>query len=55
MWRIIMATDNIINEYAPDAVSPPGETLKELLQEREMSQAELARRTGATLLICNNI
>jgi len=43
-----MATDNIINEYAPDVVSPPGETLKELLQEREMSQVELARRTGHT-------
>lgn len=34
------------NEYTPDYVSPPGETLQELLAERQMSQAELARRTG---------
>jgi HTH-type transcriptional regulator / antitoxin HigA len=34
------------NQYAPDYVSPPGETLQEILEERGMSQAELAERTG---------
>ena len=34
------------NHYAPDYVSPPGETLQELLDDRQMSQAELARRMG---------
>jgi addiction module HigA family antidote len=34
------------NAYEPDIVSPPGETLAELLEEREMSQAELAARIG---------
>lgn len=36
----------IQNQYTPDYVSPPGETLIEVLEERGMSQAELAERTG---------
>lgn len=34
------------NSYAPPDVSPPGETLRELLEERALSQAELAERMG---------
>jgi len=34
------------NQYMPDYVSPPGETLLEVLEERGMSQAELVERTG---------
>ena len=34
------------NEYYPDYVSPPGETLREILEDRGVSQAELAIRTG---------
>lgn len=34
------------NQYTPDYVSPPGETLEEILEEKGMSQAELAERTG---------
>lgn len=34
------------NHYVPDYVSPPGETLLDVLEERGMSQAELAERTG---------
>lgn len=34
------------NQYTPDYVSPPGETLLEILEEQGMSQAELAERTG---------
>lgn len=33
-------------EYLPDSVSPPGETLRELLEDRAISQAELASRMG---------
>jgi len=36
----------IKNEYTPDVVTHPGETLLELLENRGMSQAELAERMG---------
>ena len=39
-------SDVIQNQYTPDYVSPPGETLYELLDERDMTQAELAERMG---------
>ena len=29
--------------YAPEEVSPPGETLRDLMEERSLSQAELSR------------
>ena len=32
--------------FVPDYVSPAGETLEDVLEERRMSQAELAARTG---------
>ena len=38
-----------------DFVSPPGETLLELLDEREMSQAELAQRMGRPTKTINEI
>ncbi len=34
------------NEYVPDAVSPPGETLAEALETVGMTQKEFAKRTG---------
>lgn len=34
------------NEYQPDIVSPPGETLREVLTTIGMTQAELAERVG---------
>lgn len=40
-----MATDNG-TAYRPSEVSPPGETLREILDERGISQNELARRMG---------
>ena len=43
------------NEYRPDYVSPPGDTLEELLEERGMSQAELAERTGRPKKTINEI
>lgn len=32
--------------YHPEHISPPGETIRDILEELEMSQAELARRMG---------
>lgn len=47
---------NVIqNQYTPDYVSPPGETLQEVLEERGMSQAELAERTGRPKKTINEI
>jgi len=34
------------NQYQPDLVSPPGETLAEVLEQLGMTQADLAERTG---------
>lgn len=41
--------------YLPDSVSPPGETLEEVLDERGMTQAELAERTGRSKKTINEI
>jgi HTH-type transcriptional regulator / antitoxin HigA len=38
--------DRTENRYHPDNVSPPGSTLAELLEERGMTQADLAARMG---------
>ncbi|MBW4578675.1 MAG: helix-turn-helix domain-containing protein [Tildeniella nuda ZEHNDER 1965/U140] len=43
------------NQYNPDYVSPPGDTLLEVLEERGMSQAELAERTGRPRKTINEI
>ncbi|MHA1569672.1 MAG: ImmA/IrrE family metallo-endopeptidase [Alphaproteobacteria bacterium] len=39
-------SNQIINEYIPEIVSPPGETLQDILDDRDMTQAELAERMG---------
>ncbi|MEN8447730.1 MAG: HigA family addiction module antitoxin [Cyanobacteria bacterium J06555_13] len=44
-----------VNEFIPDYVSSPGETLLEALEERGMSQAELAERTGRHKKTINEI
>ena len=41
--------------FAPDYAVPPGETLVELLEERNMSQAELARHTDLSAKHINQI
>ncbi len=43
------------NQYLPDSVSPPGETLLEVLSTRGMSQAQLAERTGRPTKTINEI
>src|SRR3989442_1452230 len=45
----------IQNEYRPDYVSPPGETLTETLETTGMSQAELAKRMGRPVKTINEI
>jgi addiction module HigA family antidote len=39
-------TPMIENQYLPDTVSPPGETVAETLEELGMTQAELSMRMG---------
>ena len=41
--------------YRPVAVSPPGDTLAELLEERGIAQAELARRMGRPINAINEM
>jgi len=43
------------NQYIPDYVSPPGETLLEAIGERGMSQSDLARRMGRPKKTINEI
>ena len=43
------------NQYKPDFVSPPGETLLETLEALGMSQAQLAERTGRSKKMINEI
>jgi len=47
--------EQIRNQYVPDTVSAPGETLEEVLVERGMSQTELAERTGRPKKTINEI
>lgn len=47
--------NQIHNQYSPDVVSPPGETLKETLEALGMSQAELAERMGRPKKTINEI
>ncbi len=44
-----------MNKYNPDQVSYPGETLLEALNERSMTQADLARRMGRPNKTVNEI
>ncbi len=47
--------DLMKNEYVPDFVSAPGETLEEVLEMRGMSQTDLAERTGRHKKTINEI
>lgn len=42
-------TEPIVNQYHPDFMYPPGETLKEILDERGLSEHDFAVRLGWTL------
>ncbi len=43
------------SRYKPDVVSPPGETLQELLEQQNLSQADLAERMGRPKKTINEI
>ena len=45
----------IENQYIPDSVSPPGETLAELLEERGITQVQLSKQLGLTRKTINEI
>ena len=47
--------DHYQNEYRPDVVSLPGETLQEVLDDRQMTQADLAERMGRPKKTVNEI
>lgn len=49
-----MATENFY-KFEPDFIIPPGDTLRETLEELEISQAELARRSGRPKKTINGI
>lgn len=48
-------SNKIQNQFIPDYVSPPGDTLLETLEAIGMSQAELAKRTGRPKKVINEI
>jgi addiction module HigA family antidote len=48
-------TNTTENTYTPDFISPPGETLAEILEEKNMSQSELAQRMGRPKKTINEI
>jgi HTH-type transcriptional regulator/antitoxin HigA len=52
---MILMIELIENRYQPNVVSPPGETLLDILEERGMSQAELSRRMGRPKKTINEI
>ena len=41
--------------YEPDSAAPPGWTLEEVLEEKLMTRADLARRTGLPLKLVGRI
>ena len=41
--------------YRPDVISPPGATIRDMLGDLNMSQAELARRMGRPINKVNQI
>lgn len=48
-----MTDNNLL--YQPNEVSPPGDTLRDLMDERDLSQAELSRRLGRPTQAINEI
>jgi addiction module HigA family antidote len=50
-----MLTAKKLYGFEPDYAIPPGETLKEVMESLNMSQKELAIRTGLTVQSLNRI
>ncbi|NEP13150.1 MAG: ImmA/IrrE family metallo-endopeptidase [Symploca sp. SIO2C1] len=55
LYARIQVQEQKLNTYEPKAVSPPGTTLEEILQERGMTQAELATRLDYSKKTINEI
>ncbi|MEW6234172.1 MAG: HigA family addiction module antitoxin [Candidatus Omnitrophota bacterium] len=47
--------DLSLNQYRPDFVSPPGETLKEVLDSLGRTHSDLAEKTGCSQISINGI
>lgn len=45
----------ISNEYEPDSVSPPGDTLLETIERLGMTRPELAERTAVSIVAIDGI
>lgn len=52
---LTLTNSQSINEYTPDEVSAPGETLEEILEGKQMTQTELAQRLGLAHKTVNEI
>ena len=52
---VITMTETQTNQYRPSAVTPPGDTLADLIDERGIKQAELATRMGVTPKFINEL
>ena len=39
---------DLLQTFTPDWISPPGDTIADLIEEREWSQVDLAKRLGYT-------
>jgi HTH-type transcriptional regulator/antitoxin HigA len=50
-----MAKHDPVDEFAPDYIPPPGETIADLLEEQETTQTELASRLGVSLKHLNQV
>src|SRR5215510_14138990 len=50
-----MSENSSRHEYRPSTVTPPGQTIGDLLEERELRQAELATRMGVTPKFVNEL
>lgn len=48
-------TESVHNDYRPTAVSPPGDTIADLIEERGIKQVELAARMGMTPKFVNEL
>lgn len=48
-------SERVLNRYVPTTVSAPGETLRDLLEERSISQSDLASRMGRPLKTISEI
>jgi HTH-type transcriptional regulator / antitoxin HigA len=52
---VITMTETQTNQYRPSTVTPPGATLADLIEERDIKQAELATRMGVTPKFINEL